>query len=254
MKVEEPPSGLSRTMLAPDTSALFRSYGPSPDTRTSPFVTAEIPAVPAGASYGVLLPDGTIWYPGSERRLPAPLVLRIVVWALAFLVLLTAAGDFVIHNHPAWVDPLRRMVPAAGGTPSVTTPTTPAHRSGHPGTALGSSAVHQTSPPPSGLPQYTTAYTITGTSTYQLAVKATAVTWVQAYKLANGADVGAPLFAGDVQPGQTETISAKGPVDLEVSAGGATVSVLSGGKQVGALATPPSAPWHFWLEPTSAKA
>jgi hypothetical protein len=60
-----------------------------------------------------MLPDGRLWYPGSKRRLPAPLLLRVVVWALAFLVVIAAAGVYVIRYHPTWVGPLRRVVPAA---------------------------------------------------------------------------------------------------------------------------------------------
>lgn len=239
-------------MAAPRPSAL-RRYDVSPETSTGTTVTAQIPAVPVGPHYGVLLPDGTIWYPGSKKRLPAPLLLRIVVWALAFLVLLAAAGDFVIHSHPTWVDPLRRTVPAAGGTSSFSTSnTTSSSKSASP-THSAATGLAVASPQPAGIPAYTTVYTIKGTSSYQVTVKATEVSWVQAYTLTNGIDTGSPLFSGDVQPGQTETISAKGPVDLEIAAAGATVAVQSGGKQIGTVASPPSVPWHFWLEPASTK-
>ncbi|MGO9196487.1 MAG: hypothetical protein ACLQK4_05095 [Acidimicrobiales bacterium] len=250
MRAEEPPSGASRTMIAPDTGAVSRSYGPGPETGTSTVLTAEIPAVPAGPNYGVLLPDGTIWYPGSRKRLPAPLILRVVVWSLAFLVLVAGAGDFIIHTHPAWVKPLRRIVPVSSGAPPVTTTH---HNGGGTSNTTPKVSISETYPQPPGLPGLTTAYTVTGTSDYVLSVKATGVTWVVAYKLVNGVITGAALFAGDVHAGSTQAISATGPVDLEVAAAGATVTVLSGGKQIGTVATPPSAPWHFRFEPAATK-
>ncbi len=245
MKAEDP-TGLSRTIVAPGTSATRRRSAVG-ETGTSTVVTAEIPAVPSGPQYGVLLPDGSIWYPGSRRRLPAPLVLRVVVWALAFLVLIAAAGDFVIHSHPAWVDPLRRIVsPAAATRPG-------SHRATG-GTTAGTTAtsavgLKETTPAPAGMPPKTTSYTVAGVSSFQVVVKTTQVTYVQAYQLVNGRDSGSPIFLGDLQPGVTQAISASGPVDVQVAAGGATVSVRSGGRQVGTVPTPPIVPWDFWFQP-----
>ena len=249
MKLEQP-TGLSRTMA-------FRSGVPTSEymaeTQSSTVITAQIPAVPAAPNYGVLLPDGSIWYPGSKKRLPAPLPLRVAVWTLAFLVILAAAGDFVIRDHPTWVDPLRRMVPASAGTLNLNT-NLPASSKNHGGqTASSGLSVTQMKPQPSGLPQYTTAYAIRGTSAYQIVLKASETTWVVAYNLSNGTDSGTPLYAGDVQAGQTAKIAASGPVDLEAAAAGATVTIVSGGKQIGTLATPPSAPWHYFLEPSGPK-
>ena len=71
------------TSLEPNPSGLARD---AIDTRGATAITAEIPAVPVAPAYGVLLPDGSIWYPGSKRKLPAPTFLRVIVWTLAFLV------------------------------------------------------------------------------------------------------------------------------------------------------------------------
>ena len=76
------------------------------------------------------------------------------------------------------------------------------------------------------------------------------ITYVKAYSLVNGYDYGAPLFAGELQPNATEVIAGHGPIDVQVDAGGATVTVLSGGKKVGTVASPPYVPWDFWFEPT----
>lgn len=242
-------------MMATTTGALARPYGSDAETGTSTSITAEIPAVPVGPSYGVLLPDGSIWYPGSRKKLPAPLPLRVVVWALAFLVLIAAAGDFIIHSHPSWVDPLRKHVnPAVRASLANGGSNTGSSRA--PGTGAGVGAgqavtLSQESPQPAGLPGATTAYAIGGTSSYQVLVKARGLTYMKASRLVNGQDYGVPLYVGYVQPGQTKTVAATGPVDIQVDAGGTTLSVVSGGKQVGVVPAPPYAPWDFWFQPST---
>lgn len=88
------------------------------DTVGSTVITAEIPAVPPRRSYGVLLPDGTVWYPDSKRRMPAPWALRMIVWVLALFAALGLAGLLVIITQPSWFTSLRHTVTA----PSATTP------------------------------------------------------------------------------------------------------------------------------------
>lgn len=252
MKAEDLPSGLSRTIVVPEHGARGRPSGASGESGSGTSVTAEIPAIPVGPDYGVLLPNGSIWYPGSRKRLPAPLLLRIVVWALAFLVLIAAAGDFIIHSHPSWVDPLRHVVPASSATSGSSSSSSSSRAATGSSGGAGSAAapsVSAANPQPAGLPTYTTAYLITGVSNYAAVVKATQATWVIAYKLVNGADQGSPLFSGTMQSGQSQTIPASGPIDLEVAAAGASVSVTSGNRQIGTIANPPSVPWHFYLQP-----
>ncbi len=86
------------------------------DTAASTLITAEIPAVPVHRSYGVLLPDGSVWYPGSKRRLPAAWPLRFVVWMLALVVFLMVCGIVVLKAHPSWLAPLRHTVSSAPPT------------------------------------------------------------------------------------------------------------------------------------------
>ncbi|MHB8246144.1 MAG: hypothetical protein ACYDGN_12480 [Acidimicrobiales bacterium] len=245
-------------MVAPDTSAARPTFGSGGEKGTSTVVTAEIPAVSAGRNYGVLLPDGTIWYPGSKKRLPAPLLLRIVVWALAFLVLIAAVGDFIVRTHPAWVDPLRHRVPAAVRTPLLSTGNSSSSANPSSSTPTQSStpasttaAVAVENPQPAGLPPKTTAYSVTGTSSYQITVKTTQPTYVQAYDNPNGVHTGPPLYAGDVAAGATQTIVANGPVDLQIDAGGATITLLSSGNLIGTVAPPSIVPWDFWFQPAS---
>lgn len=252
----ENPTAMGRTMAASDTSGLRRSPGGGLGGGGGTSLTAEIPAVPAGPSYGVLLPDGTIWYPGSRKKLPAPLLLRIVVWTLAFLVLLAAAGDFIIHTHPGWVDPLRRTVPAASGVLDVHVPRPTAGTSGTSGNggsggtpSTTSSALRQANPQPANLPAATTAYTIAGVTSYQIVVKAAQATFVQINPLVNGVVGGAPLYQGTLQGGQTQTVPATGSTELYVGYPGTTVQISANGKTIGAASVPATAPWRFVFQP-----
>lgn len=238
-------SGLSRATVVSGSTALRVPYGlAASEPTTSTVVTAEIPAVPVGPKYGVLMPDGTIWYPGNRKKLPAPLLLRVLVWALAFLVILAAVGDFIVHTHPAWVNPLRRHVPAAGASlPAFTAPTLPHHA------AAPRLSLTMMSPQPANLPRATTAYAVKGTSSYTVSVHTTELTYMKAFSLVNGYDYGVPLFAGELAPGTTQVVSGHGPIDVQVDAGGTTVSVLSGGRKIGTVANPPYVPWDFWFQP-----
>lgn len=248
MRADDPSSGLSRTMAATSTRAL--GHVPPADGSPSPNVTAEIPAIPASPNYGVLLPDGSIWYPGSRKRLPAPLPLRIAVWALAFLVLVAGAGEYIVHAHPSWVDPLRRVVPAGSKLPltpsgstsgsATTAPTTPAQ------------SVSVANPQPAGLPYATTAYDVVGTSSYTVIVRAGSTDcYAIAYALVNGQLSGEPLFDANIAPDESANIPATGPIDLEVYETGESIVVASGFKQIGTVTPPTVAPWHFRFLPSA---
>ena len=247
MQAERLSKGTARSTIVADPGGALRApYGSAPEGVVSTSVTAQIPAVPAGPKYGVLLPDGSIWYPGSRKKLPAPLALRVVVWALAFLVLLAAAADVIVHTRPTWVDPLRRHVPVAGATlPNLTTSgsTRPASHGRSP------ARLAEVSPPPAGTPRQTTIYRVSGVSSYSVSVSATQLTYLETAPLRNGVVGAPPIFAGDLQAGETKTFSVSGPVAVQVAAGGSTVKVLSGGKQIGTVAPPPYVPWNFWFEP-----
>jgi hypothetical protein len=235
----EDPSGFNRTMTATSTSAVGGARTSGTDGLTSTVVTAEIPAVPANPNYGVLLPDGTIWYPGSQKRLPAPLLLRIAVWALAFLVIVAAAGSFIIHAHPSWVDPIRHVV-------SPTSPSSSNSGNHHPGGSLAGPKAALANPQPLGLPVDTTAYDVAGASSYVVVVKTGPnPCYVLAYTLVNGQVSGAPIFNGTLSGNVTQNIPATGPIDLEVAAAGSTISVWADFKQIGTVTSPVSVPWHF---------
>lgn len=187
-------------------------------------VTAEIPAVPPSPSYAVLMPDGSIWYPGTKRRLPAPLALRVTVWALAFLVLLGCGGLVVNRFQPSWLDPLRHTV----ATPNL--PPRPADVATHAGGTSG--GMRLVSENATGI-----VYAVAGT-TFTFEVHVTQRCWVQVTSPV--VDLGQPLhgpmaFGRTLGAGSTTEISESAPSTLFVGASGASLRLLVGSKVVGAV-------------------
>jgi|SRR5579872_808776 len=242
-----PTAATSRT-VAPETTALGLT-GRAPvyeAASAAPPITAEIPAVPGSPGYGVLLPDGSVWYPGSRKRLPAPLPLRIVVWVLIFATLVIGAADLVIHFHPSWVNPIRRVAATA---PAATHHGSSAAHTGVGGSsATGATGVTEMSPQPAGISAHTTAYSVAASS-YTVEVVANHVTWVGVYSV-QGSQAASPITQATLQAGQSATFHETAPVVLDIGASLATVKVLSGGRQIGTITQP--TPWSFLLEPQTA--
>jgi len=213
--------GTSRTAVTSFEPSTERPGDGTIDTRGGTAITAEIPAVPVAPAYGVLLPDGSIWYPGSKRKLPAPTLLRVIVWTLAFLVAIGGAGLIVEHYHPSWVDPLRHVVGTPGPlvNPGTTTETTRP--------APVSKVMQQTSQTTNSV-----TYSLPGTP-YVLAIKTTQRCYVVVKSLASRTD----LFAATIGPGETQSVQVpSGPSTLEAFAGGASLSVAFQRRQVGTVA------------------
>ena len=212
--------GTSRTAVTSFEPNTERPGDGTIDTRGGTAITAEIPAVPVAPAYGVLLPDGSIWYPGSKRKLPAPTLLRVIVWTLAFLVAIGGAGLIVEHYHPSWVDPLRHVV----GTPGLVNPGTTTETTRP---APISKVMRQTSRTTNSV-----TYSLPGTP-YVLAVKTTQRCYVVVKALASRTD----LFAATIGAGETQSVLVpSGPSTLEAFAGGASLSVAFQGRQVGTVA------------------
>lgn len=202
-------------------------YDGVPETRVGTAVTAEIPAVPVAPSYGVLLPDGSVWYPGSKRKLPAPLALRVTVWALAFLVAIGAAFLLVEHYHPSWLDPVRRTagaVNSGGPSPIGPAPTVTTARK----TAKVSDVLRTTSQTATG-----TTFALSGPA-YSLAITTSARCYVVVHSLATNVD----LLNNTLAAGTTKIVRVTGSSTLYVAAGGASLSVIdSHGKTIGKVTT-----------------
>ncbi len=211
----------SRPAVTPFESNTQSSGDGASDGRGGTAITAEIPAVPVAPAYGVLLPDGSIWYPGSKRKLPAPSLLRITVWTLAFLVAIGGAGLIVEHYQPSWMDPLRHVVGTPGQSPgpgSSTVTTRP---------APVSDKLQQTSQTTNSV-----TYSVPG-SPYVLAIKTTQRCYVVVKSLENGTD----LFGSTIAAGTTQSVLVpSGSTTLEAFAGGSSLSVSVQGRPVGTVA------------------
>ncbi len=221
---------------------------PVHDTAAGTIITAEIPAVPSVASYGVLLPDGTVWYPGSTRRLPAPFILRMAVWIVAFAVLIAGVGDLVIKYHPSWVGVFRHVVAAGDASLTGTGGTGPTTNTSKTGSTLGSGGVRLVSPQPAGLAaQKTTEYSISANSyTVQVTAKLHAA-WVEMTPVsASGQTVG-QARQQTLQAGQSLTVSSTTDLNVFIGAFGTTLTVFEGSKAIGTVPTPTQAPWHVLL-------
>jgi hypothetical protein len=104
--------GSSTTKAAP--ARLAASFA---ETET----TAEIPVVDSTTARprrAVELDDGTLWYPGVSKRLPAPFWLRVFVWLLFFALLVGLAGLAVERYHPGWLAIFRKVSPSGVTTAS----------------------------------------------------------------------------------------------------------------------------------------
>jgi len=195
----------------------------APETRGQTAITAEIPAVPVAPAYGVLLPDGSIWYPGSKRKLPAPAFLRVIVWTLAFLVVIGGAGLIVEHYHPSWMDPIRHVVGPPGvlagggnGTGSTTQPAPGNSSNKMQKTAQGVNSVTYSVP----------------AAPYVLTIKTTQRCYIQVKSLTSGTLLyNSTLGAGVKLP----VIVPSGSATLEAFAGGSSLSVSVQGTVVGTV-------------------
>jgi hypothetical protein len=245
-------TGTTSTAMSPGTGASGRPRGlPVRDTASGTVVTAEIPAVPVGPSYGVLLPDGSVWYPGSRKRLPAPLIMRVVVWILVFAVFIVGAGDFVIRYHPSWLAALRHTVSAQSApalaasklTPPSTTRAQTAHTS-------ASSMLTPISPPPAGLPSNTTAYKV-HSPVYTVAVTAgTQAAWVGAQLDSAGRPVNPPFQEQTLNPGQTLKVNpATSDEFINIGRGGTTIKVYNASTLLATVPPPAHCPCYILLVP-----
>jgi hypothetical protein len=197
------------------------------DTRGATAITAEIPAVPVAPAYGVLLPDGSIWYPGSKRKLPAPTFLRVIVWTVACLVVISGAALVVEHFQPSWLNPIRHVV----GQPGVLAGNNPGSGTGtHPsggGSTPSSNKLQETA---HGFNSVT--YSVPA-APYVFAIKTTQRCYMQVKSLQGGTLLLSQTLAAGVT--QSVTVPA-GAATLEAYAGGSSLSVSVNGRSVGTVA------------------
>lgn len=218
------------------------------DTLGSTVITAEIPAVPVHRSYGVLLPDGSVWYPGSKRRLPAPWPLRFVVWVVALVLALMLIGLAVVELQPSWLTSLRHTVgsaPTVGAPPgqsSLPLQSTTVNTSA-PGSATWNCVTAKT--PPNGFAGGETC--TVGISAYTIKFVTTARCSVEIRQV--NAPPNAFLYTMVQPAGQTHTVAATGATTVVAFAAGATITILDGTKTLGSL--PATFNWLYTFQPSS---
>ena len=229
------PDATAASSRTPAQSGVFeRQSAPEPpgESRGGTNVTAEIPAVPVAKSYGVLLPDGSIWYPGSKRKLPAPLFLRLIVWTLTFLVAIGLAGLLVMRLNPSWVDPLRRTAAAGTGTsPSGSTPGS--------GSTPANSLMQQTSSTPSSV---TYSVPTSPSTPYIITIS----TQERCYVIVVVQPSGQQLLNTVIPASSSKPLWVTGTATVSAAAGGASLSVrVTGGRTVGTVPLLKDFPYPF---------
>lgn len=204
--------------------------------------TAEIPAVAGAAgrvtaaprSYGVLLGDGSVWYPGSSKRLPAPFALRLVVWLLFAVLLVGLGGLAVEHYHPTWLDFARKTAPSSPVTGS-SGPTSSSAAGGQGARGQGTSpqaagGFHQVSQSSSN-----TVYD-TGTSTYSVVLTFANRVWSV---VASPAGSHQYLLAQTLQPSASpKSVTVHGSATVILSATASSIAISAGGKTLGTITDP----------------
>ena len=218
------------------------------DTLGSTVITAEIPAVPVHRSYGVLLPDGSVWYPGSKRKLPAPWPLRFFVWVVALTLMLMLIGLVVVEWQPSWLSTLRHTVGSAptltltGGGQGQTQPTVQTSASSPPAGAEWKCVVATTAPAGYAGGE---ACTI-GISSYTIVFNTAEPCSVQV------SQVGGPqggLYQGTQAAGQRHPVVVTGATTVVAYHGGASISILDNGQTVG-TALPANYDWLYTFQPS----
>ncbi|MGH9017572.1 MAG: helix-turn-helix domain-containing protein [Acidimicrobiales bacterium] len=199
--------------------------------------TAQVPRVGGGPAPAALPPglrfDSTdslpaVSWPGRTDGDGAPLALRVALWTVVCLLVISGAAVAVHHWKPAWLADLHLVSPASS----------PAHPP-----AAGASG-HHTATGPGVTSTATGAATATASvraSAYQVAVTTTAPCWIRVTSPASFT----PVFASTVPAGTTKIFSSTdGQLTVDLGASHATVTVQILGHTVsGWSLTPAVAPY-----------
>ncbi len=174
---------------------------------------------------GVLLPDGSVWYPATPGREPAPFLLRLFVWLLVFLVVLGGAGLAVEHYHPSWLAFARNT-----GSSAVVV-TAPGDTTGSTSAAVApTGGFHLVANSAKG------ATYATGANAYSLVIRFTHPVWTV---VASPAGSKTYLVEQTLQPNASpKQVIVNGSASVQLSASTKAIDVLVGGKRVGSVADP----------------
>ncbi len=209
------------------TEKLRASVGPRQGEVSSPApltaeITAELPVVGAPIPRGERRTTAVqVIDPPRAARLPAPFLLRLIVWLLGFVLLLGLVGLAVERVHPTWLDFARRSVAATSKTAS--TNATTASGSTSSGFRLVAS-------------QGTGARYDTGTTSYRIVLRFSHPVWTV---IASPAGSQHFLVQQTLEPSASpKTVLVHGSASVQLSAATTSISVVAGGRVLGVIADP----------------
>ena len=187
-------------------------------------ITAELPVV---AGQGLVRPERV----ARPRRRPAPYLLRLVVWLLAFVLACMLAAAGVEHYHPRWFDFLRnRVSPAAGAAGAAGAPAT--------GTSGPAGAPGSVAPPSFHLVRaglHGADYLVPARS-YDVVVTTDHPCWTQIAEPAGSATL---AYAETVPPSSSpKSFPVTGSASVTVDAAATSISVEIHGATVGTIHGP----------------
>ncbi len=183
--------------------------------------TAEIPRVTA-PSHADVRPGYArpVVRRTRARREPAPISLRLLVWTLFFLFLVTSTGLGVEHFHPKWISFLRN-----GASTSAQTSTT-----GPPSTTPTPVRLALQSTSPSGA-----TYSVPASS-YTIVLVIRARCYVT---LRSPADAKVIAFAATISPQMSpKDFSVQGSASFEIAAQAVSLTIKQGSRIFGTIPTP----------------
>lgn len=227
------------TTARPTTGAAPPVAHESPESSGSTERTAEIPVVrPDGRrpQPPVELADGTLWYPGVSRRLPAPFSLRLVVWLLFFFLLVGLAGLVVQHYHPSWLSFLRRAAPSSTTSAAAGTKTGAGSSSSTGGSvATGGSTGAATGFHRSGANAKSTTYAVPASS-YSIVLRFTHPVWVEITSpIGSSNHVVEQVLATSDSP---KVVRVHGSATVYLGASTTSLSIVAHGHTLGVVRTP----------------
>ncbi len=207
--------------------------------QADPFATAVVPR-PVTGGQGQLFSDGYPTFADTDqippvhhgaRRSGRPRTSRLLRLAVAIVALAVIAGAAALGLVKAGVIDTTTN----GGSPPNPTATPPTH--------------HNVAPP-STSPAVSQVSTGSGTATYTVDFPAYAVnvststgrSWISI-----GAAGQHPVFSGILGPNSSHRVVLLGPTQVDVGAGGTTVTVTAGRHST--TLTPPSAPFTYQFQP-----
>ncbi len=214
-------SGVGSTGAVPARPAAGTPARGGPVDWSAAIITSEIPVVRGGGGYAPAEP----WAPD---RLPAPILVRLVVWVLVLAVVLALGGLAVLHYHPSWLSFLRNT---AGAQPVPIGTTAPGPRAFR---LVSSGATGATYAVPA--------------SAYSLSISTTLPCWTQVRSPASATGfVVAETLTASTSP---KVVAIRGTSSVELFAGARSITVKVGARVLGTIDSPRTG-YTYRFDPTA---